>query len=58
MWNARARDKGKHDKFEYLWIGPFVITGKNGVDSYLLKNMDGENIELPTHGQFVKRFFS
>lgn len=33
MWNASTLDKGKHGKFEALWIGPFVITGKNGVDS-------------------------
>lgn len=26
LWNTRCQDKGKHGKFEGLWIGPFVIT--------------------------------
>ena len=24
-WDAVRQDKGKHGKFDYLWIGPFVI---------------------------------
>ena len=24
-WDAVRQDKGKHGKFESLWIGPFVI---------------------------------
>ncbi|XP_059066338.1 uncharacterized protein LOC131857657 [Cryptomeria japonica] len=35
VWNARNQDKGKHDKFEALYIGPFVILDK-GEDSYYL----------------------
>jgi len=58
MWNARAQEKGKHGKFEALWIGPFVITGKGGEDSCYLQNMSGENQELLVHGQFLKHFFS
>ncbi|XP_059076647.1 uncharacterized protein LOC131875928 [Cryptomeria japonica] len=50
MWNARAQDKGKHGKFESLWIGPYVIMGKNGEDSYFLHNMDGEHMKLLAHG--------
>jgi hypothetical protein len=25
-WDAPKKDKGKHDKFESLWIGPFKIS--------------------------------
>jgi transposase InsO family protein len=25
-WDATRQEKGKHDKFEALWTGPFVIT--------------------------------
>ena len=24
-WDAVRQDKGKHEKFDSLWIGPFVI---------------------------------
>jgi len=58
MWNSRAQEKDKHGKFEALWVGPFVITGKGGEDSYYLQNMLGENQELLVHGKFLKYFFS
>lgn len=58
LWNARCQDKGKHGKFEALWIGHFVITSKGGEDSYYLQNISREDQELPVHGQFLKHFFS
>ena len=33
-WNAKDQDKAKHGNFEALWLGPYVITSKNGEDSY------------------------
>lgn len=36
MWNSRCQEKGKHGKFEALWLGPFVITGKGGENLYYL----------------------
>ncbi|XP_059075423.1 uncharacterized protein LOC131875342 [Cryptomeria japonica] len=50
LWNARVQDKGKHDKFEALWLGPFVIIERHGEDSYFLTNLNGEMQELPIHG--------
>ncbi|XP_059068320.1 uncharacterized protein LOC131858869 [Cryptomeria japonica] len=58
FWNARAQDKGKHDKFDALWLGPFVVAEKNGEDSYFLTDMNSEMQELPVHGQFLKHFFA
>lgn len=58
MWNARCRENGKHGKFEALWLGPFVIIGKGGEDSYYLQNMSGEEQELRIHGNFLKHLFS
>lgn len=58
MWNARSQDKGKHGKFEALWLGPYVIMDKEGEDSYFLQNTIGEVQELLVHGQFLKHFFS
>ena len=25
MWNARLEDKGKHGKFDPIWLGPYII---------------------------------
>ena len=24
-WDSRREDKGKHEKFDFLWKGPFII---------------------------------
>lgn len=42
-WDARNKDKGKHDKFENLWKGPFKIATYQGKNALLLKEMDGED---------------
>lgn len=28
MWNARLEDKGKHGKFDPIWLGPYLIENK------------------------------
>jgi hypothetical protein len=58
QWNARKEEKGKHGKFESLWMGPFVIQEFHGQDSYFLEDPNGEIQELPVHGQFLKHYFS
>lgn len=58
QWNVKGQDKGKHKKFESLWIGPFIVCDLNGKDSYFLKNMNDEMQEFPVHGQFLKHYFS
>lgn len=42
QWNAKGQDKGKHKKFESLWIGPFVVCDPNGKNSYFLQTMNSE----------------
>lgn len=34
MWNARIEDKGKHEKFDPIWLGPYFIESTWGEDSY------------------------
>ena len=58
MWNARLEDKGKHGKFDPIWLGPYSIYDTNGEDSYFLRNLAGDILELLVHGQFLKRYFS
>ncbi len=58
MWNARMEDKGKHGEFDPIWLGPFSIYDTNGKDSYFLRDLTGDILELPIHGKFLKRYFS
>ena len=57
MWNARLQDKGKHGKFDPIWLGPYLIDSLWGNDSYFIKDLSGNQLELPVHGQFMKRYF-
>ncbi len=58
MWNARIEDKGKHGKFDPIWLGPYLIENTWGEDSYIIKDVSDNILELPVHGQFLKRYFS
>ena len=57
MWNARIEDKGKHGKFDPVWLGPYNISDMHGEDSYLLSNLTGDILEFIIHGKFLKRYF-
>ena len=58
LWNARLEDKGKHGKFDPIWMGPYLIESTLGEDSYIIKDLSQNILELPVHGQFLKRYFS
>jgi hypothetical protein len=53
-WDKVSKPKGKHSKFQSLWLGPFQVTKKIGVGTYHLKNMRGEPDALPVNDQALK----
>jgi hypothetical protein len=56
-WDAPRHNRGKHNKFESLWIGPFKIseTGRN--NTYRLQNLEGDLVfDGPVNGHFLKEF--
>jgi hypothetical protein len=57
IWDARNEDKGKHGKFDHLWLGPFKITAYHGSNAYLLEESDGKLIEGGlVNGRFLKHY--
>eukprot|EP00253_Pinus_taeda_P019632 PITA_19632 len=56
-WNKLNEPKGKHTKFQHLWLGPFQVTEKIGQGTYKLKTLQGETKKLPVNGQHLKRYF-
>lgn len=57
--DARNEDKGKHDKFENLWKGPFKVAAYRGQNDFLLKEMNGDNYPGgPINGRLLKRYHS
>ena len=40
LWNSTHAERGRHSKFQKLWLGPFKIAFILITNSYLLKDMD------------------
>jgi hypothetical protein len=58
-WDARNEDKGKHGKFDHLWLGPFRIVAYHGSNAYLLQELNGNLIGGgPVNGRFLKHYLS
>ena len=58
-WDAPKQDKGKHGKFEALWIGPFNISKVFSNNTYKLQNLeDSEFFGGPINVKFLKKYFS
>ena len=57
-WDKLNETKGKHSKFQKLWLGPFQIDQKLGSSTFKLRNLEGIIKPLPVNGQVLKPFFS
>jgi hypothetical protein len=57
-WDAPKQDKGKHNKFESLWIGPFRISEVFSNNTYRLQDLESEEVfNGPVNGHFLKKCF-
>ena len=47
-WDHLHDEKGKHTKFQRLWVGPFLIASNIGPSTYKLQDLQGweENLQL------------
>ena len=46
-WDRENEPKGKHSKFQNLWLGPFQVAEKTRVGTYRLQNLREEPDALP-----------
>ena len=51
-WDARKDEKGKHGKFDNLWIGPFIVIKILQNNTSVLQNLNDEEIAGPVNGLF------
>ena len=57
-WDVRRQDRGKHDKFDNLWFGPFKVSAVLHNNTFLLENLnDNHSVGGPVNGRFLKHFF-
>ena len=40
-WDSKREDKGKHGKFDNLWLGPYSIHSVAGNNAFFLQELDG-----------------
>eukprot|EP00253_Pinus_taeda_P016099 PITA_16099 len=57
-WDKAHEDKGKHTKFQKMWLGPFQICGKIGHSTFILQDLLGLRDSLPVNGLILKKFFN
>ena len=58
-WDARNEDKGKHGKFDHLWMGPLKIVAYHGNNVYLLQEHNGDIVGGGlVNGRFLKHYLS
>ena len=56
-WDARYEDKGKHDKVDNLWKGPYTIFSFCGNNSYFLKDFEGLQVGTGlVNARFLKHY--
>ena len=57
-WDAIKEQKGKHDKFDNLWFGPFIVSKIMENNTFVLQTLDGEELSNLVNGRLVKHFYS
>ena len=57
-WDHPHDEKGKHTKFQQLWVGHFQIAAKLGPSTYKLQDLQGWEENLLVNGLVLKPYFS
>jgi hypothetical protein len=55
-WDTRKEDARKHGKFNHIWSGPFKVIASEGKNSFLLDNLEGQVLNAPINGRYLKHF--
>ena len=56
-WDKAHEEKGKHTKFQKMWLGPFQIVKFIGPSTFVLHDLAGKRDPLPINGQILKIYF-
>lgn len=56
-WDKAHEEKGKHTKFQTMWLGPFQIIEFIGPSTFMLQDLTRKRDSLPVNGQILKKYF-
>jgi hypothetical protein len=48
LWDSTHADRGRHSKFQNLWLSPFKIAFVLGANSYILKDLEERFLSYST----------
>jgi hypothetical protein len=54
LWDSTHVDRGRHSKFQNLWLGPFKIPFVLGANSYILKDLQERLFSYSTNSSHLK----
>ena len=56
LWDSSHANRGRHSKFQKLWLGPFKIAFVLGTNSYILKDLHERLFSYSTNGSHLKHY--
>lgn len=56
-WDNAHEEKGKHTKFQRMWLSPFQIVEVIGPSTFFLQDLAGKRDPLPINGEIIKIYF-
>ena len=57
-WDKASEAKGKHSKFQKLWLGLIEIVEKIGDATYTLQSLQGDLEILPVNSSIMEKYLS
>ena len=57
-WDNASEVKGKHSKFQKIWLGPYDIAEKIEDATYRLQSLQGDLENIPVNASILERYFS
>ena len=57
-WDKTHDEKGKHRKFQNLWVGTYHIVEKLSPSTYKLQDLQGKEESLTINGLVLKQYFT
>jgi hypothetical protein len=56
LWDPTHADRGRHLKFQKLWLGPFKVSFVLGANSYILKDLQERLFSYNTNDSHLKHY--
>jgi hypothetical protein len=56
LWYSTHADRGRHSKFQKLWLGPFNISFVLGDNSYILKYLQEQFFSYSTNNSHLNHY--